>query len=260
MSYGTGLSIITYSLASHNYLEQLISADMSADVTDVMAHGAADRYEIAQAVKIGQKLTFKHKNAGQSGQNALSNLDISSVNIGGTEYVGLFRSGSIKAVTKVKDAQIAANGYKTPVPMGTAVTVDAEMDISAAADLVAAIMADTLASLSVAVTITYGTESLICPMLLSSGTHTVAREELQTQKVSLKLRGTPTSPSAINTSLLGEILLGSALVGIDVDTGYNTYVTSTAVITELTQSFQDSQLIDMSGTMEVQGAFTVTGG
>ena len=257
MPNATALAITVFTLDSQTYLAQLLSADIIAEAETVKAEGAASRYKIAQQVKQEHKCSFRvMMEPGGTGETALCNLDVSVVTLSGSK-IAAFQSGTIKATTVTKDPKIAANGYRSPIAVGTDIVFDGEFYITSTADLVDLLMTGTASSFNVTVTITYGGETFSMPGLLKAATHVTAREELQVQKVTLELRGTPTNPPSSATSLLGLLILGSAAIGIDINTGFNEYSATTGILTQLTTTITDAQLIEQSGELVIDGPFTV---
>jgi len=224
-----------------------------ADNDQVDAGGLADRYAINQVVKQGQLADFVVFMAG-SGSLLASNLDITLWSIGGTAYLGSVRRGSIRVTTVDQDRSGIADAYKYPNATRTHVEVQTHKLVIVSAPFVSGLMTGSISSFNVTAAITFGASSFSCPMSIKSATHSVDRDEMQMEEVSMTLAGTPMGPS--DSSLLGNILLGTSLVTLSADTGGGVYATGsdqTALITKLNTTFRDGALIQQAGTLAIQG-------
>jgi len=227
-----------------------------ADNDQVDAGGLADRYTVNQAVKQGQVADFIVFMSGSGGLLA-SNLDITVWTLGGTAYLGSIRKGAIRVTTVQRERSGIADAYKYPNATRTQVEVLTEKLVIVSAPFVSALMTGSVASFNVTAAITFGATVFSCPMSIKSARHTVDRDELQMEEVVMTLAGTPTGPT--DSSLLGNILLGTSLVTLSADTGGGVYETGsgqTALIAKLNTTFNDSSLIEQSGTLAIQGGST----
>ena len=125
------------------------------------------------------------------------------------------------------------------------------------APFVESLLTGSVASFNVAAAITFGGVAFTCPMTIKSAKHVVDRDEMQMENVVLTGAGTPTGPS--DSSLLGNILLGTSLVSLSADTGGGVYATGsgqTALIARLETRFSDAALVEQKGVLALQGGGT----
>ena len=265
----TGLNITVYSIATENFLEQLLAFAVEGANDVVDAHGIADYDSWEQVVKQGQKLTFRQKMASAlSGQNAQSALNITSWSVG-SEYVGKFRSGTIKVSITAPDLKIAANAYKTPWPTQRKIEVTGEFIIQNNSALTQTLLGGVEASFSQALSIVTAFETFAMTGVLKTSSQSGERAGIQVEKATWGQQGIATSPTVAITSLLSEACLGTGRLALAINTGYGAFASPTsyaglagvgvsAVLTELTNTFADGALIEQSGTLEIQGPLGVT--
>ncbi len=250
----TALDFSVFSLGGVDMLAQLKTFSFSAVNDQVDAAGLSDRYSVHQTVKQAQTVDFTVFLPLVSGLMA-SNLDITLWTIGGTSYLTSIRKGLIDVTTLHKDRSSIADAFRYPSAVRTQTQITTEKLVIGSASFVQAMVTGSVASFDVTASITFGGTAFSCPMSLKSARHTVDRDELQMEEVTLTLAGTPIGPS--DSSLLGNILLGTALVTLNADSGGGTYATGsgkTALITRLKTHFQDANLIEQSGSLALQGS------
>lgn len=254
----TDLSCRAFSLDSGDYLGLLKVATPAVD-TDVVDARGMERYAYNLVTKIGQKLSYTVEMLGAASIPA-TNLDISLWNIGGTAFLGVFRSGSISVTNATKEASSAAGKFKIPVFVGgTDVEIQSDLMVFTIAVL-NTLIAGTISSFSVTALLAYGGQTFSAPMVMTAGSMKIERGEVSMENVTMKLQGTPTSPA--DSSLLGIALLGSGAIGFALDTGGSTYETGggqVALMTRFSTRFADAAVIEMEGELMVQGAMTVAG-
>ena len=249
----SALNFAAFSLGGTDMLALLKTFSFQVENIQVDGAGLADRYPQFQTVKQSQSAEFTVFVNGSGGLRA-SNLDISLWSIGGTAYLGTIRRGKIEATTEVQDRSGIADAYLYPNATRTKVEVTTEKLVVGSAALTGAMMTGTVASFNVTAAITFGATVFSCPMTLRAVRHTIERNAMQLEDVVMTWAGTPTGPS--DSSLLGNILLGTALVTLSANTGGGTYATGTgqtALIQSLTASFRDAAIIEMVGHLEMQG-------
>ncbi|MDR3691181.1 MAG: hypothetical protein P4L46_17505 [Fimbriimonas sp.] len=249
----TALHFAAFNLGGTDLLAVLKSFSFEAVNEQADAGGLADRYSIHQAVKQSQKAKFTVHLPGTGGLLA-SNLDITLWTIGGTGYLGTIRRGVIRATTTHKDGSGIADAYAFPNATRTSVEVHTEKLIVTSAPFLDTLLTGSASSFDLTAAISFAGTAFSCPMSIQSGKHTVDRDEMQMEEVVLTLAGTPTGPS--DSSLLGNMLLGTALVTLSANTGGGTYATGsgqTGLLTELTTTFQNASLIEQTGELAIQG-------
>ncbi len=254
----TSLNFAAFSIGGTDMLALLRTFAFSVENEQVDAAGLADRYVVHQVVKQSQSAEFTVFVNGSGGLRA-SNLDITLWSIGGTAYLGAIRAGSIVATTESRDRSGIADAYQFPNATRTQVEVRTEKLVIVSAPFVESLMTGSISSFNVTATITFAGSAFSCPMSIKSARHSISRDELQMEEVVLTLAGTPTGPS--DSSLLGNILLGTSLVSLSAATGGGTYATGTgqtALIDRLTTSFKNAALVQQTGTLTMQGAGTWT--
>jgi hypothetical protein len=247
------LNATIFSIGGNSFLALAKMVKLSADNTMVDGGGLADRYETSIIAKQGQKYDFT---VFQYNAESIpcTNLDVSVFTVGGTSYLANMRSGSISVTTKTAEGSSIASGYKKPVPVRTQVEFTTDVLTLSESPFVATMISGTAAEMNVTVALTFGTTVFNCPMVMNAGSVTVNREETILENVTFSLAGTPTGPS--DSSLLGEILLGSSAFSVSLDTGADTFATSggqTAILTRLNTTFADGAIIEQEGTLTVQG-------
>lgn len=270
MSILTGLNLAAFTQTANAggaeavaMLAYLKTAAMNVVNDQKDAGGSASRFEYNMNVKQEQTVDFTvfMPNLQESpAEPYLTNTDITLWDIGGTAYLSSFRSGTIDVTTVYKEGSSAASAYKYPVAVRTKIQVATKkLVISNAA--ITALMMGGIAGMDVASAITFGGEAFTAPMTLKSSKHTTDREETQFEDVIMTSKGAATGPS--DSSLLGNILLGTAQVALAYDTGggqYNTAESDWALITKLTCKFEDGDMIEQAGQFMFQGPATyVTG-
>ena len=244
-----------------NALAVLKAFGMGADNEQKDAGGLADRFELMMNVKQEQMMDFTVFIARTGGtEPVLTNLDITVFSLGGA-YIGTIRGGTIEVTTVNKEGSGIAQFVKFPAATRTKVQVTAKKLVSGDVTFMSTMLGSTVASMDVAVTITWGSGigggSFTMPMTMKADKHGIDREELQMEDVTLTGKGTATGPN--DNSLLGNILLGTAQVSLAVDTGagqYNTASMAWALITKLTTKFEDADCIEQTGQFAFQGAAT----
>jgi len=247
------LNFAAFSLGGTDMLALLKAFSFQVENLQVDGAGLADRYSQFQTVKQSQTAEFTVFVNGSGGLRA-SNLDISVWSLGGTAYLGSVRSGQIEATTEFRERSSIADTYTFPNATRTHVQVRTEKLVVSAAAFTGALMTGSVASFNVTVAITFGGTAFSCPMTIRAARHTIERDEMQLEDVVLTLTGTPTGPS--DSSLMGNLLLGTSLITLSANTGGGTYATGsgqTALIRSLTASFRDASLIEMVGVLEMQG-------
>ena len=240
-------------------LLKAFSIQVANDQVD--AGGLADRYEFMMNVKQSQTVDFTSFLAGSSGQPVLTNLDVSLWELGGTNYLGSIRSGKLEVITVNKETSAINSAYKSPSATRTKVLLTTEKLVLSNVAMVGALITGAVASFDVAASITWGSATFTMPMTIKSGRQKIDREELQMEEVICAGKGTPTGPA--DNSLLGNILLGSAQVGLSIDTGGGQYDTGSgmwALITKLTTEFRDASCIEQVGQFVFQGSATFATG
>lgn len=252
----TSLNMAAFDIDGGDLLALLKTASVSGDNDAADARGISDRYEFNLAVKQGQKVDFTVFQL--NGSSVVdTNLDISLWSIGGTDFLGSVRGGAINISTSAKEGSSIASEYKYPVPTSTPIEITTDRMIFSTAitdDLLTGVQAD----FAVTVSIHFGGQTVTLPMMLQAGSVKMDRGEITMENVTLKGRGTPI---AAGGSLMAKILTGTAAVGVTLDNGGTTYATDGgqyAIITRLNTRFADAAIIEMEGTLEVQGALTVT--
>lgn len=220
------------------------------------AGGMADRYELMINTKQEQPIDFTVFVKSISGETESVNasLDVTAFSVG-SSYLSTARAGSIEVTTAWKDGSSISSAYKHPVATRTKVQVTLKKMVVTDTAFISTFLTGTSTAFDVTVTITYNAQSFSMPMTMKSARHTIDREELQLEEVTLTGIGTPTSPS--DNSLFGLALTGSSQVALAIDTGggqYNTGEASFALITKLSTKFEDGALIEQAGQFMFQGA------
>jgi hypothetical protein len=125
--------------------------------------------------------------------------------------------------------------------------------------LTGAMATGSVSSMSVVVSITFGTETFTQQMVMTAGKITVQGEETTMENVTFKGQGTPSSPS--DSSLFG-VFFGSAQMGVVFNTAtsggeqFETTSGALGLMTRLNASFTDAALEKFEGTLEIQGPWT----
>lgn len=224
-----------------------------ADNDEVDAAGLADRYELMLNVKQGQSVDFTTFIAG-SGEPALTNLDVSLWELGGTNYLGSIRSGKLEVATVSREASGIASAYKSPNSTRTKVKLSTQKLVLSNVAFLGTLLTGAVTAFDVTAAVTWGSAAFSMPMTIKSAVQRVEREEVQLEEVVCTGKGTPTGPA--DNSLLGNILLGTSQVALATDTGggqYNTGEGMWALITKLTTQFADAGCIEQSGQFVFQG-------
>ena len=234
-----------------------------ADNDEVDAGGLADRYELSMNVKQGQTIYFTTYFAGpgDGSEPVLTNLDISLWELGGTNYLGSVRSGKLEVSAVMREASGIAAAYKSPSAVRTKVRLTTQNLVLTNAAFLGTLISGGVTSFDVAAAVTWGSTAFVMPMTIKSSKHTIEREEMQFEEVVCTGKGAPTGPS--DNSLLGNMLLGTAQVGLAIDTGggqYNTGSGMWALITKLTTFFSDANCIEQIGQFMYQGPATFATG
>lgn len=252
----TSLNFAAFSLGGSDMLGLLKTFSFTAVNEQVDAAGLADRYTSYQTVKQEQTADFTVFMP-LSGGGRATNLDITLWSIGGTAYLGSVRQGVIRITTIDRDRSGIADAFQLPNATRTQVEVVVSKLVIVSTPFISTLMTGVISSFDVTAAITFGGVAFSCPMNLKSARHTVDREELQMEEVVMTLTGTPTGPS--DSSLMGNILLGTSLVTLSADTGGGVYGMGSgqsALIRKLNTVFKDAALIEQSGTLAIQGGAT----
>lgn len=236
-------------------LARLKTISIAPQNTQVNAKGIAARHSLMLNVKQEQTVDFTVMLKKAAGEPLMTNLDITLWDIGtSTHYLGSLRSGSIDCTTLTDEGSGIASGYKNPVAVGSNYEITTEKLIVADSTWASALINGVVTDWDVVASITFGGVAFSAPMTIKSAKHTVDRDKVQMEEVTLTPKGAPTGPS--DNSLLGNILLGTSQVSLAIDTGagqYNTASAQWALITKLTTRFADANVIEQTGQFVFQG-------
>lgn len=252
----SGLNAV-YSLGGQNLLALLEMAKIGIAIDSVDAAGLAntDEYQIPVKRASTHDFTVYQLNASNVPD---TNLDISVWNVAGTVYLGSVKSGAINGSIRTKDVEGIAAFDKVPAFRRRATEVTTDRMVFSTS-LVGAMASGAASSLSVLVSITYGTQTFTQQMLMTAGTLTIQGEETTMENITFKAQQVASSPS--DSSLLG-VYFGSAQLALMLETaasGGEQFSTSGGVlglITRLNVSFAAGAIVKAEGTLAIQGALT----
>lgn len=250
----TALSVSAYTLDGNNHLADLQVFDMDIAATEVERQGIAAVYAYTQVAKRSASHRFEllMDNSGPG----YTNLDVSVWTPDGSARLGDLKSGSLNLRIPTEDGSGLADVFEYANIVGARrIGIEAEMLVLASAtdeQVLADARSATVADWTMAtVLLTLGPATFNLPMTLTSAGHSVSRDGLQTAKVNYALRGTPTSAPS-GPSLLGVAFGGDGLLSLIANMGFKTW-SGTGAVTDLSLSFSDGALQQLSGTLAVQG-------
>lgn len=258
-TYGSGLTVATFSIGGNNLLAYLDTGGIAAENKTEDGRGIADRYEYEIATKQSQSIDFTTM-LSDATTGKQTGLSLSLWSIGGTDYLGLVQQGTIDISCPTSDRSGIATFVDYPVSLATQVTVTCDQLVLTSSAYLKALIDAADPTFQAAVSITYGTETFTAPMMVKSSKVSLSRGKFTMEKATFSLRGTPTGPS--DTTLMGLALIGSDEVAFSVDTGVGTYSSASggtaaqACITKLTTTFNNGAITKQTGTISIQGAMT----
>src|SRR3990167_312500 len=229
----------------------------------------------AEVVKRSGALSFDLF-SNQRGTQRISNLDITSVSIDGTEYETMAKGGSFRLTVPNKDASAAQDLWAWPQPLPNSRDFSASVDLMiVAGSATANALRDfgvQLASAdendsSMVLTLVIDTTTITLPMTVENLELGIERDGLQMIKLDLKGRapisGTyPTSPAGTTTLLEKAINAAATALAFTFtphdDVGFGQIVTGNMVVESVDFSFNDGQIVVMNYQYAVQGQPTAT--
>ena len=233
----------------------LESFSFNISPTEADGAGLGQAYGFAQLCKIATSIDAKCKMVGTTART--TNLDISVFSIGGVDYLGTLKSGSVKVVNATADGSGVADKFTYPNAVGSTITMTGKLLVPTVIHaLLTAAMSATITTRNVALVITIGGITVTAPMLLASVVHTATRGGLQELDITLSGRGTPTTP-ATPASIYVTAITGTAACTIWADTGAGQYGLTGAripcIIEECSFDFADGAIVTNSWKFGLQG-------
>jgi hypothetical protein len=258
----TTLSYSAFALDSNDLLAYLTSSSFSVDPTLVNGAGVADTNEVN--VWAGAKGTFTAKVNYSASAVPATNLNVTAFTVGGTAYLGDLRSGSLKFSNPSAEGKGLADKFAYPNAVGGRSIEFTGSLLVPSATVLHALMTKaasaTVSDKSVAMSLTIGSETYACNMVLGNVTHQGERGGLQELSVTMKGAAAPSSPTG--TTIYGVAITGDAILSLQLDTEAGQYGTSGTPLpcfcSGLDISFSDGAIVETSLTLEVQGTPTVT--
>lgn len=251
-----------FSMDGVDLLAFLTSSDFGIGATRPNGAGIADDFEMA--VWAGGKGTFTAKINHSASAAPTTNLSITAFGIGGTSYLGDLRSGSLKISVPSSEGKGIADKFAYPNRVG-----GRKFDVSGSLLVPSATTVHTLMSKAASVTpsdhdqaftMTIGSDTFTCDMVLGDVNHKGERGGLQEVSVNMSGKATPSSPTG--SGIYGVAITGNALLSLVLDTEAGQYGTSgtplSCLVTGLDISFNDGAINEATFTLEVQGTPTVT--
>lgn len=275
----TSLQLAEATFSTVALLEQIQSISVAIDNTEVDARGAGDRYVNTQITKQKQVIDFTGH---WLNENLTPNIEASTLSVGlwtlgGTAYIGAMKSGSLDISNKGPDVSGFAVLNEFVVPTETDWTVSSGIMVVTqdALSYLNGTAVEGGFALQASIQWAKGGvavgEGVVLPCILKSTKQSVTRGGVQMEDCVLRASAgvAQTAPtvkyngSNETASLIYLALLGGAVCSATVDFGTNEYVAAGppyGVITRLNYRFADKALIEQSGTIEIQGALTITEG
>ncbi len=255
-------------------LEQVQNIDVGAQNTLVRSKGIADRYDVHQITKQKQTINWMGHFYNSNLSLEASNLSIHLWTLGGTAYLGQIKGGTLDITNSGPEASGIAVLNEYPLPTNTDLTITSDIMIVTQDAFSYLNMTAVEGGFAVTVAIQFAAgasavgEAVTFTGIISSTSHKVVRDGIQMENLTVTL-GPGSAPTVKynganeTASLIYLAILGTAVSTFDVDTGVNEYVNDTdqtAMVSKLNIRFADKALIEMSVTMEVQGAMVVNEG
>lgn len=198
--------------AAQSFLARLISFENASPPTVANAKGIAQRHQRGKVTAVED--TFKFGLNMEDGSNAIQTaLNVTSISIGGTDYLTQARSAKCSIKTLTDEGKGMATMKKWANAVGTDYSIDTELMVTVAAAHALETLAEssTASDKEVAVTFAFGGLTITSAMILQGVARKGEMEKIQTLSVQLSGNGTPSAPSGSGTGLAE--LLYRALVG-----------------------------------------------
>lgn len=252
----TSLNVSAFSLDGTSMLGLFQALDFEIEPTLQDGRGGADAYAFNQMTKRRSRHTFEILQDG-SGQRT-TNLDVTLFTVGATAMLGQLKSGSLRVTNNHGDGSGLADYDEYPNAFDSVLEIQGQFLIPSA-DSAIALMgdanSDTLSDRNKTVSVTVGGIAYVAPMILGAVKHSVKRSDFQMLDITLTSRGSATGPTGSN--LYVTAITGDALITVAATTGAGAYG-GTGIISSLDVTLQDGQIVSNSGTVDLQGKWTIS--
>lgn len=253
--------ITVYTLDGTNHLGDLQTADIDISLASLDGSGGAASDEMAIETKRSSRHNFTLNVQNGSGAPMTSN-QIALLDVGGASKLGFTKSFTLAVSTKTDDGSGIGDDDTCPVALKRKVSgsIRELVPLSAATpDLIDRANSNTPADRQFVVDVNLGAVRFTLPVLLTKATQSENNGAFTTIDASFEKRGAITSPSS-GTSIYAVAFIGDALLTM-VFTKTNgtvaTTYTASGVVSSLSVSVEDGQIVKASGTIDIQGPITI---
>lgn len=262
-------NLSVYTLDGNNHLAEIESAGFEITLQTVDIGSAASSDELAKDVKRSASHDFTLKTGNGAG-DVMSADEIATFTIDAVTMIGIAKSFTVSQQTKTVDGSGIGNLDTCPVAVRRKVTaqcrkmhaINVTID-----DWMEMANSTTKSDRHVDISINFGANTITGPFMLQQCKHSLQEADMDMIDASFEKRGALTSPSS-GTDIYNVAFAGDALVTVvatidsftfpaGANNGTQTY-TATGVITNLTVSVEDGQIVKTTGTIEIQGPMTIS--
>lgn len=253
--------LTAFTLDGNNHLAHIESADFDQSITEVDGASGAASDESATEVKRGTTFNFNLKVDNGSGA-PMTSAQISTETVDARSTIGVCKSFSIAVNNRTEDGSGHGNLDMYPVAVRRKVTAQLTevVDLSGTTpDLITASNSNTPADRAMIIDLNFGAARVTMPTRLTKAQESDSEGALTKINASFSKSGAITTPSS-GTNIYAVALIGDALITVSwqktIGSDVRTY-SATGVITSLTVSVEDGQIVKASGSIELQGPLTI---
>jgi hypothetical protein len=248
-----------FTLDGNNHLGQIEAHDFDISISEVDGSSGAASDEVSTEVKRSSTHNFTLKVDNGSGA-PMTSAQIATESVDGRSLIGLCKSFSLSVNNRIEDG--SGHGNLDTYPVATKRKVMASMSEvidyggESTPELITAANSSDPADRAMIVSWLFGAGiTVTMPTRLTKATKSDSDGSLTKVDASFSKAGPITAPVS-GTSVFAVALIGDALVTaqwVETDGVNDTTYTVTGVITSLTITSEDGQIVKATGTIDIQG-------